>query len=274
MRSLSRIFFGPIIKIKMLPIKRTSLSAILKRVFNIKKTVPRIRVLIDFFPACGLNPEKWYLLLKVRTYSQLSSKRLSNLYELTKEIEKKKIRGAFVECGVRMGGSCAIMVSISRKVKSQRKIWLFDSFEGMPEPQEIDGKIVSKWSGGVSTGRLTPTGWNVASIEKVKKLFFENFNFDQEDILIKKGWLQHTLPVSKLEVGEIAILHLDVDLYESTKVCLDYLYDNVVQGGYIIVDDYNFFVGCKIAVDTFLEKRNLKIKLSEIDAYGVYFKKP
>ena len=82
------------------------------------------------------------------------------------------------------------------------------------------------------------------------------------------------MPVSKLEVGEVAILRIDVDFYESTKVCLDYLYDNVVQGGYVIIDDYNWFSGCKIAVDTFIRERNLKIKLLEIDAEGVYFKKP
>ncbi len=194
------------------------------------------------------------------------------MYKVAKEIEKKKIRGAFVGCGVWKGGSSAVMAFVSQKAKSHRKIWLFDSFEGMPEPQEIDGELARQWAGVVARGRLVSTGLNVASMEEVSKLFFENFNFNREDIVIKKGWLQHTLPVSKLQIGEIAFLCIDVDWYESTKVCLDYLYDNIVQGGYLIVDDYNYFAGCRIALDTFIKERNLKIKLLEIDAYGVYFK--
>ena len=167
MRSLSRIFFKSIIKIKMLSTKHVSLSAILKRIFNIEKTVSRIRVLIKYFSECGLNLEKWCLLMKVRKYSQLNSKRLSNLYELTKEIEKKKIRGVFVECGVWRGGSAAVMAFVSQKARSHRKIWLFDSFEGMPEAQEIDGEVARQWLEWATTEGFIATGLNVASIEEV-----------------------------------------------------------------------------------------------------------
>ena len=250
------------------------MSAILKRIFNVKKIIPRILVFVDYFPECGLNLGKWYLLLKVRKYSQLNSQRLSKLYNLAKEIEKKRIRGAFVECGVWKGGSCAVMAFVSHKAESERKIWLFDSFEGMPEPREIDGKLVRQWVGGALSGRLIPTGLNFASSEEVSKLLFENFNFSRENIVIKKGWLQNTLPASELEIGDIALLHIDVDWYESTKICLDYLYDNIVPGGYLILDDYNFFEGCKIAVDTFIRERDLKIRLLRSDAEGVYFNKP
>ena len=96
---------------------------------------------------------------------------------------------------------------------------------------------------------------------------------NKENTMIKKGWFQNTLPEIKDKIGPIAILRLDSDWYESTKCCLDNLYDNVIQGGYIVIDDYGCWEGCKRAVDEFLEKRNMKINLIKIDNSGVYFKK-
>jgi hypothetical protein len=47
----------------------------------------------------------------------------------------------------------------------------------------------------------------------------------------------------------------------------------VVDGGYVIIDDYGFFPSCKKAVDEFVERRALKARLSLIDYSRVYFKK-
>lgn len=79
---------------------------------------------------------------------------------------------------------------------------------------------------------------------------------------------------SKKSIGRIALLHLDCDWYESVKFCLNELYDNVVQGGFIFIDDYGAWRGCKKAVDEFMKERNLKIGLIQIDYTGVYFQKP
>jgi hypothetical protein len=50
---------------------------------------------------------------------------------------------------------------------------------------------------------------------------------------------------------------LDSQWYESTKICLEKLYDKVVDGGTIIIDDYGHWVGCKNAVDEFRHKHNI-----------------
>ena len=198
-------------------------------------------------------------------------KRLSNAYELALLAEKKGLQGAFVECGVWKGGSIGIMAYIADRAKSNRKIWLFDSFEGLPEPTKEDGQGAKIYSGEKDSGKLVSIEKCVGPLEDVKKLFFSVLKLHSENIYIGKGWFQDTLSRKKVDVGPIAILRLDADWYESTKCVLDNLYDNVVQRGYVIVDDYGHWEGCKKAVDEFFAKRNLKVELRQIDYTGFYF---
>jgi O-methyltransferase len=121
--------------------------------------------------------------------------------------------------------------------------------------------------------RLAPVGTNVASIDEVRNLFFNTLRLEESNVMIIKGWFQNTVPEYQSRIGPIAILRIDGDWYESTKVCIENLYDNVVDGGYVIIDDYGFFPGCKKAVDEFVERRALKARLSLIDYSRVYFKK-
>lgn len=229
---------------------------------------------VSTFLQCSLNFEKLFLFLKVALYTQSNYKRLSNVYELAKTIEQSKIEGSFVECGVWRGGASAVMAYISHKFQSRRKIWLFDSFEGMPEPTEIDGEFAKQLAKGRISGRLVSIDVNVAKLEKVQELFFKNFRFNKDNIVFQKGWFQNILPIYKDKIGDISLLKIDVDWYESTKCCLDNLYDNIIKGGYIIIDDYGIFPACKFAVDEFLKVRGLKINFKKIDNYGVYFRKP
>ena len=111
----------------------------------------------------------------------------------------------------------------------------------------------------------------VGPLEDAKKIFFEILKLNEKNVVIKKGWFRDTLPVSKNEIGKIAILRLDGDWYESTKVCLDNLYDKVASGGYIIIDDYGHWEGAKKATDEFLAKKGIKPDLVKIDYTGVYF---
>ena len=82
------------------------------------------------------------------------------------------------------------------------------------------------------------------------------------------------MPQVKSAIGPIAILRLDADWYESTKCALENLYDNVVSGGYIVIDDYMYWEGCRKAVDEFLAKKDFNANLHKIDYKGVYFQKP
>lgn len=221
-----------------------------------------------------LNPRKLVLFKKIYPYTMVDVKRLSNIYDLAESVEKNKGEGVFVECGVWRGGCAAIMGFVSKEAKSNRKMWLFDSFVGLPEPTQEDGKIAKEYSQNRIEGKLETIDKCVGPMEDVKEIFFNILEINPSNVIIKKGWFQDTFPKEKNEIGQISILRLDGDWYESTKICLDNLYDNVVRGGYVVVDDYGHWEGCKKAVDDFFAERKIKTKIIKIDYAGIYFKKP
>lgn len=218
----------------------------------------KIRLFLRVFPAYAMNE-----------YA-----RLSNAYELAREMEEQKKEGAFVECGVWKGGSIGVMAYAAHQANSGRKIWLFDSFEGLPEPTRHDGKMAEEYASQKASGKLEPIAKCVAPLEDVERLFFSILRFRRENIVIQKGWFQDTIPFIKDQIGAIAILRIDADWYESTRFVLEHLYDHVISGGYIILDDYGYWEGCRKAVHEFFQSRNLHIPISIIDYTGAYFQKP
>ena len=110
-------------------------------------------------------------------------------------------------------------------------------------------------------------------LDDVKEILFRKLRLDERNIVIRKGWFQHTLPQARHEIGPIAVLRLDGDWYESTKCCLENLYDSVVPGGYVILDDYYCWEGCKKAFDEFVAERGLTVELQRIDKAGAFFVK-
>ncbi|MEW5805691.1 MAG: TylF/MycF/NovP-related O-methyltransferase [Patescibacteria group bacterium] len=219
------------------------------------------------------NSERRLFFEKIQPYTMVSYKRLSHLWDIVSELERKKIKGNYVECGVWKGGSAAIMAYLAQKHNSDRQIHLFDSFEGMPEPTVIDGERAAIFSGGKTSGKQKAIGKTVGVIEEAKKLFFSELELDKKNIVFHKGWFQSTIPANKELIGKIAVLRIDADWYESVKVCLEELYNQVIPGGYIIFDDYGFWPGCKKAVKEFFQKRKINSRLQKIDISGTFFRK-
>ena len=203
------------------------------------------------------------LILKAWPYTMLTYPRLSKLYEMATHLERKKISGCFVECGVWNGGSAGVVAKVAEHNKN-RHIWLFDSWEGLPQPSQFDISY---------TGRQGEKGDALGSEEKVKELILKKLKLNNNRVHLVKGWFDDTIPLYKKDINKIALLHLDCDWYKSVKFCLEELYDNVVEGGFIGIDDYGHWRGCKRAVDEFVENRNLNIELVKIDYTGVYFEK-
>jgi O-methyltransferase len=207
----------------------------------------------------------------VEPYTMVGFARLLNAYDLVKRAEEKRLPGAIVECGVFKGGSAAMMTMAA---SPDRKVWLFDSFEGLPEPTAEDGAMAVEYAGDRASGALEPIGQCVGPLDVVKELFFEKLGVAPSRVEIRQGWFQETLPTARNEVGAIAVLRLDGDWYDSTKVCLDNLYDLVIRGGFVIIDDYGYWEGCRRAVDEFLAARGLQVTLHVVDDSGVWFEVP
>lgn len=157
--------------------------------------------------------------------------------------------GCYVECGVAAGAQVIAMAYGA----PDKTIWAFDSFEGIPLPSNRDDQMpgIRKLSPSEQKALPDPgaqvlesSGMTVYSIGQ----FWENVRISglkPNNIVAAKGWFEETMP--KAETGDIAILRLDGDLYNSTLVCLHHLFPKVIDGGLVIIDDWNLS-GCRRAV--------------------------
>lgn len=144
-----------------------------------------------------------------------------------------------------------------------RQIWLFDSFQGLPPPSSKDGAAEQKhYFEGLNKGAIANVG-----------RAFQKLGLTLENTHITPGWFNETL--HKAPIEQIAVLHIDADWYESVKVVLDIFYDRVMPGGFVALDDYGYWEGCKRALDDFCAERGLAaMELVRTDRVGAYFQKP
>ena len=219
----------------------------------------------------ALEPMKSSSIHKVGDHMALTGVQVGSLVMLdsfVQDIHKNQIDGDVVEAGVWRGGS-SIAMAASLEVRSDsssssnsggksgsvggggneniggnRKVWLFDTFKGVPKTTDSapDMDEVKFW---------TPNRY-AASLESVRKKF-ERFGLDQRAVFVEGNFLQTMVQAngSVLALPEkIALLRIDVDSYEGTKIVLEQLYSRVSDNGIIIVDDYHLR-GCRMAIHEF-----------------------
>lgn len=207
------------------------------------------------------------LLAQIRPYTMVGEARLYSLYSLAKRVCLEKIPGNIVECGVAAGGSSALLAAVAQKHSATaRKVFSFDTFEGMPAASSLD----------LHRGQQADeTGWGAgtcaAPVESLTTIARKLGVADS--IRPVKGLFADTLPKNREDIGPIALLHVDGDWYSSTMDVFENIYDQVVAGGFIQVDDYGFWEGCKRAVTEFQQQRGLQFDLQVIDDTGVWFQK-
>jgi O-methyltransferase len=223
----------------------------------------------ELFPSDCTDIEKENI-RAIREFTMTSIERQLSLSRAVDYLIENNIAGDIVECGVWKGGS---MMLIARRLlqlkKSDRKLFLFDTFEGMSEPDEKDVSAVDNSTAKdllAKENRLEGDNvWCYSSLDEVKSNLNKT-NYPVEKLFYFKGKVEETLP--EPSIGNIALLRLDTDWYESTKHELETLYDKLVEGGVLIIDDYGHWSGSKKAVDEFIEKRKLRIFLNRIDYTG------
>jgi hypothetical protein len=204
----------------------------------------------------------------VRDHAWQSFERLATLWQQVRYLDRYHIPGSFVECGTYKGGSVGLMALAHRASSPSpaRRLHLFDSFEGLPEPNaEIDGQAAVAFTNGRASGALVTTEKCVGPLEENKRLLEQVIGYPSELLTYHVGWFQDTLPRDAPGLGEIALLRLDGDWYDSTRLPLLHLYDKVVKGGVIVIDDYGHFEGCRRAVDEFIQSCGEPVLLGHID---------
>jgi len=193
----------------------------------------------------------------VKPNTMVSRGRIYDLDRLVNETIESNIDGDYVECGVYRGGLSALMLDKILSHQLDKKLWIYDTFQGMSEPTEVD--ISTKNENAVeafNSLKNETTGcadWCKATIDIVQStLNLVSKNYPNYCKLIQ-GKVEDTLPVVDNIPEKISLMRLDTDWYESTKIELDTFYSLLSIGGIIIIDDYRYWQGQKLAVDEFFQ---------------------
>jgi O-methyltransferase len=199
-------------------------------------------------------------------HSMIGLKRMNNVRDLLSKVIENKVPGDFIETGVWRGGACIFARGICRAYgENNRTIWVADSFEGLPKPNEKKYKADVK-------DKHYKIDLLAVTLDQVKANF-KCYGLLDEQVKFLKGWFKETLPTAPIE--KLAILRLDGDMYESTMDALVSLYPKVSPGGYVIVDDYHDIQGCKLAINDYMTNHAAgeTLNIQEIDGHGIYWQR-
>jgi hypothetical protein len=191
---------------------------------------PDSDVIFDAFPELRFLSDNW-----VSNNILNNAGDLSRLYALAlniKQVMSERIEGDFAELGVYRGNSAAVLAHYARK--SNRSVFLFDTFQGFEE-KDLTGIDSNKKSEFADT-----------SLDMVQK------NVGEEAVTFIKGYFPGTVTKDVSE-RRFAVVHLDCDLYEPMKAGLEFFYPRLSPGGLIIMHDYSgiYWDGIKRAVDEY-----------------------
>jgi len=206
---------------------------------------------------------------KCKSYTMTSLARMYSVYKATQHIIKNNVQSDIVECGVWKGGSMMVSAFALENLNHlERKIFLYDTYEGMSKPTEKDVPALTKidtqaeWN---KSQKDNFNDWCYSSLNEVKKNLSLT-GYPQDKMVFVKGKVEDTIP--KIIPEKISILRLDTDWYESTYHELTHLFPRLSHGGILIIDDYGYWKGAKEAVDKYFKEQKYPAFLNRIDYTG------
>jgi O-methyltransferase len=211
---------------------------------------------------------------RVRPYTMVPDASIVRNIELT--IEAVKNAGpndVIAECGTWKGGSSLAMILAQQEFFGcvKHPVWMFDSFCGLPPVTVEDGKLAKDWQS--EDASITHNNC-AAQLEEVLGMF-EREKIDPASYRTFKGWFNQTLGPGVGELnqrgGQLALLRLDGDWYESTRDCLYWLFPKLRKGAPCIVDDYYAWDGCALAVHEYFGQHSIPARLRPMpDLQGMF----
>jgi hypothetical protein len=191
----------------------------------------------------------------VAPYTMTSPPSIVSLIRAVRYIVQNRISGDLVECGVWKGGSVmAIAKTLMRCGETHRRLWLYDTFEGMSRPIAADGPRAQA---------VFDSDYLRVSLEDVRKAV-SSVGYEPKNFVFVKGRIEDTVPMSMPTT--IALLRLDTDWYESTRHELVHLFPLLVHGGVLIIDDYGTWEGARQATDDYFSTQRVPLLLNRISA--------
>jgi O-methyltransferase len=223
-----------------------------------------------------MTPETVATIKFVRPYTMTTVQRIEAVISATHHVVANDIPGAFVESGVWMGGS--IMAAARTLVElgvTDRDLYLFDTYEGLPEPGEHDVTVGEGQSVEELYAQLQAAAGDApyleAPVDKVRaNVALTGYPMDRVHTIA--GMVEDTIPANTPE--QVAFLRLDTDFYSSTKVEMENLFPRLSAGGILIIDDYGYLQGARKAVDDYFATYPFPVFLHRIDTTGRLVVKP
>jgi hypothetical protein len=219
----------------------------IKRILGKRKAQDRYLV--------GLEPESRHLFetIKARNLTYLSSSRmarLSKICDICKNIEDKTL---FIEAGCALGGSA---IFLAKRKPAASVLRVYDVFEMIPAPSERDNQDIHERYKIIKSGKSHGLGgeqyygYQSNLYEKVIQTF-KDFDLEPNstDVQLIKGMVQDTLKVDL----PVLLAHIDVDWFDPVTTCLERIMPNLHPEGFVFIDDYNDWSGCRNAVDEFFK---------------------
>jgi len=149
--------------------------------------------------------------------------------------------GDWAECGVYNGSTAYFMALANEKSGASRHLYLYDSFEGLSQPDGSDGTY---WHAGA-----------LAVSEDVARQNLSGFR----NIHIRRGWIPEQF--DEVSARSFSFVHVDVDLYQPTRDSIAFFYPRIRPGGMLLCDDYGFLTcpGARLAMDEFFRNKPERI---------------
>ena len=183
---------------------------------------------------------------------------ITNLVKYLYNSIENNIDGDVVEFGCYVGESSKFLMRTLIETESTKKLYVYDSFEGLPP--------LSKWEEG--------SGWRAGTLKSTEEILTSNF--EQNNLptpIIHKDWFKD-VPEDKLP-EKISFAFLDGDFYDSIYDSLNKVFDRVSDGGYICFHDYQRvdLPGVRAAIEDTFKERNVEYTIIEVcEQLGVYKK--
>lgn len=200
-----------------------------------------------------------------RAESMIGLKRMENIQACIATIEEDGVPGDLIETGVWRGGACIFMrANLKAWNDTSRKVWVADSFEGLPPPNaavyEADAGDKLHQYTGLAVGAQTV------------RHNFERYGLMDDQVEFLVGWFKDTLPTAPFE--QLALARLDGDMYESTIQAIEAVYPRLSPGGFLIIDDYGSHASqAGRAIHDYREAHGITDEIIAIDEFGAYWRK-
>ena len=172
--------------------------------------------------------------------------------------------GELAECGVFQGATLLAIGLYLQQKKLDKTIYGFDSFRGFDDRVKTDIRLGGEPHATKGIGGFGNTSAAQVSA-KVTQLGLD------ANVRLVEGFFRNSL--SSFRDQRFCFVHLDCDIYESYRACLEFFYPRLELGGVILLDEYNDppWPGCNKAVDEFLTDKPERVSAIESDKQVKFF---